>query len=90
MVEKLEEDRGKSIEDFNKGDLQEPGARLERAGGDIETFNTRMAEHVPETRTLGEATAEALEEVFPAAANAVEAAAPLAGDVAEGAAEIPK
>jgi RHS repeat-associated protein len=90
LVEKLEKDLGKSIEDFKEGDFRELQARLERAGGDVETFNTRMAELEPEARTLGEAMAEALEEVFPAAANAAEAAAPLAGDVAEGAAEIPK
>lgn len=42
----------------------------------------------PEARTFGEAVAQALEEVFPAAANAVTETARVAGDVVEGAAEI--
>jgi RHS repeat-associated protein len=88
VVEKLEKDLGKSVEDFNKGDFQELQGRLERAGGDIETFNTRMEALEPEARTLGEAIGEALEEVFPAAASAVEATAPVAEDAAAGAAAV--
>jgi len=42
----------------------------------------------PEARTFGEAVAEALEEVFPAAVGAGAETAPLAGDIAAGAAEI--
>jgi hypothetical protein len=88
LVSDVEKQLGKSIEDFNKGDFQELASRIERAGGDIEKFNARMEALEPEARTFGEAVAEALEEVFPAAAAAGAEAAPLAGDVAVGAAEI--
>ena len=84
----LEKQLGKSVEDFNKGDFQELAGRIERAGGDIEKFSDRMEALEPEARTLGEAVAQALEEVFPAASNAVTESAPLAGDAVEGAAEV--
>jgi RHS repeat-associated protein len=88
LVSDLEKQLGKSVEDFNKGDLQELASRLERAGGDFEKFNARMEALEPEARTFGEAVGQALEEVFPAAAEAATEAAPLAGDAAEGAAAV--
>ena len=81
VIRDLEKDLGKSLKDFERGDFEELGARLERAGGDIEAFNARLANYEPEARSLAEAMTETLEELFPAveetAAGTAEAILPL-------------
>ncbi len=88
LVRNLERERGKSLEDFKEGDYQELLARMQRAGGDIETFGSRMENLEPQARTLTEAFEQAYEEVFGAALNAAEATAPAAEDAAAGAAAL--
>jgi hypothetical protein len=83
----LEKDIGKSVEDFNRGDLERLGQRLEAAGEDVQAFNERLAGLEPEARTFAQALGEALEEVFPAAADAAVATGDAAGAVAGAAAE---
>jgi hypothetical protein len=87
LVEKLERDTGRSVKDFERGDWERLEGELERAGGDIDAFNARLANLEPEARTLGEAMAETLEELFPAAADAAVTTGEAAGAAAEGAAE---
>jgi RHS repeat-associated protein len=87
LVDDLQKDLGKSVKDFERGDWEKLGERLERAGGDIEKFNARLEELEPEARTMGEAMLDALEEIFPAAVEAAADTGVAAGVVAEGAAE---
>jgi hypothetical protein len=39
VLRKLENDLGKSVEDFNRGDFEQLGQRLEAAGEDVQAFN---------------------------------------------------
>ena len=87
MVEDLEKDLGKSIKDFEKGDWEKLGERLENAGGDIEKFNARLESLEPDARSLGEAMPKTLQELFPAAAEPLVDTGAAAGAVVEGAAE---
>jgi hypothetical protein len=87
LVEDLEKELGKSLKDFDKGDFEKLGERLERAGADIEKFNARLENLEPEARSLGEAMVETLEEIFPAAAETAVTTGEAAGAVVEGAAE---
>jgi RHS repeat-associated protein len=87
LVEDLEKDLGKSIKDFEKGDWEKLGDRLENAGGDIEKFSERLESLEPDARSLGEAMTETLEELYPAAAETVVDTGAAAGAVVEGAAE---
>lgn len=79
----MERDLGKSAEDFEKGDWEKLGQRLEMAGEDVQAFNERLANLEPEARSFGQAFSEALEEIYPAAAEAGAATGEAAGAAAE-------
>jgi hypothetical protein len=73
----------KPLDRFTKADWEELASRLERAGGDIEKFNARLETLEPQARTFGEAMAQALEEIYPAAEGAASASGAAAAVVAE-------
>lgn len=87
VLRDLEKDLGKSVEDFDKGDFEALGERLEASGEDVAAFNERLYALEPQATRFADALAQALEEVFPAAADAASQTAETAGTAAEAAAE---
>ena len=90
LVDETERDLKKSVEDFDKGDWEKLGSRVEAEGGNIQAFNERLAALEPDAASFGDALAQALVDVYGPASNAADATSAIAtdaGGAVEGAAE---